>query len=113
MGSVPANRRGIASAFRITLSNIGDTLSFGFAILLMTFTIPFKTLSLLVLGNTTQVQTFAAKQEFIIGFQIVAVVLAIINGLHYLPRFICQKKSNIRNSDVRRNVSKMSHEKVC
>ncbi len=93
MGSVPANRRGIASAFRITLSNIGDTLSFGFAILLMTLAIPFKTLSLLVLGNTTQVQTFAAKQEFIIGFQIVAVVLAIINGLAIFPASFAKRKA--------------------
>ena len=42
MGSVPANRRGIASAFRFTLSNIGDTAGFGIAVLIMTIAYPVQ-----------------------------------------------------------------------
>ena len=80
MGSVPANRRGIASAFRFTLSNIGDTAGFGIAVLIMTIVIPYSTLNLLVQGYSVS-GLILGKQEFILGFQLVAIVLASINGL--------------------------------
>ncbi len=84
MGAVPANRRGIASAFRFTLSNIGDTAGFGIAVLIMTIAIPYSTLNLLVQGYSVST-LILGKQEFILGFQLVAIVLASINGLAVIP----------------------------
>ena len=86
MGSVPPNRRGIASGFRMTLSNVGDTASFGLAILIMTLAIPYNTLNSLVQSYSTQsVVSATAKQEFILGFQLVALVLAAINTIAIFP----------------------------
>ena len=84
MGAVPANRRGIASAFRFTLSNIGDTAGFGIAVLIMTIAIPYSTLNMLVQGYSVSTLVLG-KQEFILGFQLVAIVLSSINGLALIP----------------------------
>jgi EmrB/QacA subfamily drug resistance transporter len=84
MGSVPANRRGIASALRITLSNVGDTAGFGLAILIMTLAIPYSTLNTLVQSYSVQGQ-LVGKQEFILGFELVAVIFACINLIAILP----------------------------
>ncbi len=48
MYPVPADRIGIASAFRNTLFNVGFTASYGLIILFLTFGIPYETLSLLL-----------------------------------------------------------------
>ena len=92
MGSVPANRRGIASAFRITLSNIGDTASFGLAVLIMTLVIPYGALNSLVLGYTLPGQIAIGKQEFIMGFQLAALVLAAINTVAIIPATFTRNK---------------------
>src|SRR5205807_186439 len=41
MGSVPPERRGIASSFRATFFNVGYTISLNLAILITTFTVPY------------------------------------------------------------------------
>ena len=48
MGSVPSERRGIASAFRATFFNMGFVVSLNLAILIMTFTIPYATVSQII-----------------------------------------------------------------
>ncbi len=93
MGSVPANRRGIASGFRITLSNIGDTLSFGLAILLMTLVIPYAALNNLVDSYSIPGAVIVGKGEFIHGFQLVAVVLASINAIAIFPASFAKKRA--------------------
>jgi hypothetical protein len=45
MGSVPSDRRGIASAFRAIIFNVGFTVSLNLAILLMTMVIPYDLLT--------------------------------------------------------------------
>ncbi len=92
MGSVPGNRRGIASGFRITLSNIGDTLSFGLAVLLMTLVIPYGTLNNLINSYSVPGAVLIGKTEFIHGFQLVAVVLACVNTIAILPASLAKKK---------------------
>jgi len=95
MGSVPPNRRGVASAFRITLSNVGDTASFGLAILIMTLAIPYNTLNNLVQNYSYQTTILPlAKQEFIHGFQLVAFVLAIVNTVAILPASLTKRKTS-------------------
>ncbi len=92
MGSVPANRRGIASGFRITLSNVGDTISFGLAVLLMTLVIPYNVLNNLVDSYSLPGAVLIGKGEFIHGFQLVAVVLASINTIAIFPATLAKKK---------------------
>jgi EmrB/QacA subfamily drug resistance transporter len=92
MGSVPANRRGIASGLRITLANIGDTASFGLAVLIMTLVIPYNELNNLVLSYASQGQTLVGKPEFISGFQLAALVLAIINSFAVIPASLTKRR---------------------
>jgi MFS family permease len=92
MGSVPANRRGIASGFRITLSNVGDTVSFGLAILLMTLVIPYNVLNNLVNSYSIPGAVLIGKDQFIHGFQLVAIVLASINTIAILPASFAKKR---------------------
>lgn len=91
MGSVPANRRGIASAFRMTMGNIGDTLSFGIAILLMTFAIPYNELNSLIDSYAVPGAVVIGKLQFIHGFQLVALVLACVNALAIYPASFAKK----------------------
>ncbi len=48
MGSVPPNRRGIASAFRATFFNLGFTISLNVAILIMASIIPYSVVSSII-----------------------------------------------------------------
>jgi EmrB/QacA subfamily drug resistance transporter len=84
MGSVPANRRGIASGLRTTFFNVGDSVGFGLAVLIMTLVIPYNTLNILVQNYSVAGQA-VGKQEFILGFQLVAVALATINTFAIIP----------------------------
>ena len=88
MGSVPANRRGIASAFRTTLFNVGLTASYGLAVLLITSKLPYAIFSALVEGVTPQGVTPAAIAELISGFKLAVLVLAVINTTAIVPSFL-------------------------
>jgi EmrB/QacA subfamily drug resistance transporter len=51
MGSVPAEKRGIANGIRMTLAQTGGVLSVPFSLLLMTLVMPYDKLSLIVSNN--------------------------------------------------------------
>ena len=87
MGSVPPNRRGIASGFRVTVFNVGLTASSGLAILLITTGLPYSVFSMLVEGVNQGVSQVAV-QEFVNGFKIAAFVLAVINTSAIVPSFL-------------------------
>lgn len=78
MESVPANRRGIGSAFMATSFNIGYMLSYGLAILFVTFGIPYATFSRLLSSSSEQTINLTAKLEFLNGFHIASILLATI-----------------------------------
>lgn len=101
MGSVPPNRRGIASGLRITLSNIGDTASFGLAVLIMTLVIPYSQLNNLVQSYASSGQALVGKGEFIAGFQLAALVLAIINSFAVIPASLSKRRPTVSKVDVR------------
>lgn len=84
MGSVPPNRRGIASGFRTTTFNIGITASYGIAVLLLSLVVPYATLTGLVAGTTTTLASIAQAQ-FLSGFKIAVFVLAILNTIGIIP----------------------------
>jgi EmrB/QacA subfamily drug resistance transporter len=84
MGSVPANRRGIASAFRTTTFNIGLTASSGIAVLLLSLVVPYSILTGLITGATTSLSANAGAQ-FLSGFKTAVLVLAILNTIGIIP----------------------------
>jgi len=86
MGSVPANRVGIASAFRNTMYNVGSTISYGLVVLLITIGTPYATFTQLLQG--TAQHSLLMLSQFLGGFRIAALVLGIINGIAILPSAI-------------------------
>ncbi len=88
MGSVPQDRRGIASSFRVTVFNIGLTASSGIAILLITLGLPYSIFSSFLEGIAPSNVTATAMQGFVSGFRIAAFVFAVINTLAIIPSFL-------------------------
>ncbi|MHB2037664.1 MAG: MFS transporter [Nitrososphaerales archaeon] len=82
MSSVPANRRGIANGFRSTMYNIGFASSYGLVILFITFGMPYNSFSLLLQGNGA---LSFVRVEFLNGFRIAALMLAILDGIAIIP----------------------------
>jgi EmrB/QacA subfamily drug resistance transporter len=84
MGSVPANRRGIASGFRTTTFNIGLTASAGIAVLLVSIVVPYDTLTGLITGTSTSLLG-VGRAEFLSGFKTAVFILALINSIGIIP----------------------------
>jgi EmrB/QacA subfamily drug resistance transporter len=84
MGSVPPNRRGIASGFRTTVFNIGVTASYGIAVLLLSLVVPYGILTGMVTGSITTLSA-ADQSLFLSGFKIAVLVLAILNTIGIIP----------------------------
>jgi EmrB/QacA subfamily drug resistance transporter len=82
MGTVPQNRRSIASSFRQTMFNTGSTVSYGLVILFLTLGIPYGTLSTL-LQNPGVIGS--AQLLFFNGFRVATILLAVIDGLAIIP----------------------------
>ena len=85
MGSVPANRRGIASGFRMTMMNVGLTASAGLAVLLITLGIPYNSFSTLLESVNPLSSPALVRSEFLAGFRMAVLVLAILNSIAVLP----------------------------
>jgi len=85
MASVPPIRRGVASAFMNTIFNIGFTASYGLIILLITLGIPYSALSTLLQNAQSLPTGSLVRSEFLAGFQITAIVLAVIVAATILP----------------------------
>lgn len=92
MGSVPANRRGIASGFRTTVLNVGLTASSGIVVLLITTGIPYSLFTSLLQG---QIGTLSAQAEFVNGFRIAGLVLASMNSIAIIPSILRGKKTQV------------------
>lgn len=88
MGSVPSTRRGVASAFRTTVFNVGGASSAGLAILLITTGIPYSVFSNLLRSMDPASLGQIPEQEFINGFKVASFVFAIINTCAIIPSFL-------------------------
>jgi len=88
MGSVPPNRRGVASGFRVTVFNVGLTASSGIAILLITLGLPYSLFSTFIEGLLPSTISTATIQGFVNGFRIAALVLAIVNTVAIIPSIL-------------------------
>lgn len=83
MGSVPAERRGVASAFRATSFNVGMTVSLNLAILFMTLTVPYAVLTQII-SNSALVLA-SDKFLFIEGLNKTYLLLSVLNTIAIIP----------------------------
>jgi len=84
MGAVPANRRGIASAFRTTAWNVGYTISLNLAIVLMSFTLPYQTVSALISSNISTISA-SSRELFVESLKSTYFWLGVINTTAIIP----------------------------
>lgn len=85
MASVPTTRRGVASAFTSTIFNMGFTASYGIVILFITIGIPYGALSTLLQNAQAFPLNSVLRGEFLVGFQITSLILAIVVAATILP----------------------------
>ncbi len=84
MGAVPSNKRGIASALRALLLNVGLAVSLSLAVVLMTLVIPYDKVSALISENVGALSQ-ADRILFIDSLKQTYLWLAVINGLAVVP----------------------------
>ncbi|HUK74264.1 MAG TPA: MFS transporter, partial [Nitrososphaerales archaeon] len=88
MGSVPVQRRSVASALRATFFNVGYTLSLNLAILVMTFTVPFSVLTQVIASlNPASIAT-VDRAAFAVAINHVYLVMAVINTIGIVPSLL-------------------------
>jgi hypothetical protein len=87
MGSVPPDRRGIASSFRATFFNVGYTISLNLAILIMTFTVPYAIVTRILSSSTVGISP-TDRFLFEQGIKTTYLWLAAINTVAILPSFL-------------------------
>jgi len=85
MGCVPLDRKGVASALRNTMFNVGYTVSFNLAVLLMTFTVPYELLTQIITSLNPVNITGPDKLLFVSGMQKTYLWLAALNTAAILP----------------------------
>ncbi len=88
MSSVPVNRRGVASGFQGTMFNVGFTAGYGLSILFITFGISYDKFSSLLQGTISGSALSLAKVEFLNGFHIANLLLAIIAFVAIAPSVV-------------------------
>jgi len=94
MGSVPPERRGIASGFRATFFNVGYTISLNLAILITTFTVPYALVTQIIISGNTAGISDAERMLFAQGIKSTYLWLAGINTLAILPSLLRGRRSN-------------------
>jgi MFS family permease len=94
MGAAPANRRGIASAIRTTAWNVGYTISLNLAIVLMSLTLPYQTVSSLIASNVTTISS-SNRELFVESLKSTYVWLALINTTAIVPTLFGDRKLRI------------------
>jgi EmrB/QacA subfamily drug resistance transporter len=93
MGSVPPQRRGIASSFRATFFNVGYTISLNLAILIMTFTVPYAIVTRIISSSTVGISD-ADRLLFEQAIKTTYLWLAAINTGAILPSLLRGRGAN-------------------
>ena len=94
MGSVPPDRRGIASGFRATFFNVGYTISLNLAILITTFTVPYALVTQIIASGNTAAISDSDRMLFAEGIKTTYLWLAGINTLAILPSLLRGRRAN-------------------
>jgi EmrB/QacA subfamily drug resistance transporter len=92
MGSVPANRRGIASAFRATFFNLGFTISLNVAILIMASIIPYSVVSSIISSISPTGISALDRNLFSAALDRTYLWMAAVNTMAILPSFMRGKR---------------------
>ncbi len=90
MGAVPPNRRGIASALRTTAWNVGYTISLNLAIVLMSFTLPYQTVSTLIASSIPTISA-SNRELFVNSLRSTYFWLGVINTTAIVPTLFGSK----------------------
>ncbi len=90
MGSVPAEKRGVANGMRTTLNHTGNALSIPFSLMLMTLVMPYDRLSQIVSGS--QLVSSNELLTFLKAINHACLVLGIITALAIIPSFLRGKR---------------------
>lgn len=93
MGSVPARSRGVASGFNATFINIGFTLSFNIAVLLLSFYMPYGLISNVISSSNSSALSQVDKALFSSGLDKVYLWLAAINTAAVFPSMLRGKRA--------------------
>jgi EmrB/QacA subfamily drug resistance transporter len=106
MGSVPNDRRGIASAVRAVFFQAGTTISINLAILIMTLTVPYGIVSVVI--GSHQVISAADTALFASGINNAYLWMAFINAIAIVPSLLrgkrVQETSPLRDVDIQDDV---------
>jgi MFS family permease len=86
MGSVPAEKRGVANGIRMTLNMTGGVLSVPFSLLLMTLVMPYARLSQIV--GSTQLNDSVERQLFLKSINHACLILGIIILFAIIPSLL-------------------------
>jgi len=100
MGAVPAERRGIASAFRATFFNVGFVISLNLAILIMTFTIPYGLVSQIISTGSASGLTSAEKVLFTESLKSAYFWLAVLNTLAIVPSMLRGRRVRVNGGEA-------------
>jgi MFS family permease len=93
MGSVPPQRRGVASAIRATVFNTGNVVSIDLVAYIITTAIPYQVVSGIITGGYTTL-TAGESAGFVIGMGRAFIVAAIIT-------FAGMFASSLRGSEIK------------
>lgn len=88
MGSVPPQRRGIASGFRATFFFVGFTLSFNLAILIMTLTVPYAVITAVITSFNSPAITEGDKVLFTVALSKAYQWFAVLNTTAIFPSLL-------------------------
>lgn len=94
MGSVPAERRGVASAFRNTMFNIGFTISLNLAVIFLTLIVPYPLLSQIITSLTPVNVTATDKLMFVEALQKTYLYLAVLNTIAIIPSVLRGRRTS-------------------
>ena len=104
MSSVPENRRGIASAFRATFFQVGYVISLNAAVLIMTFVVPYQTITQVISAINPITITPADKLLFMKGLSTTYFWLATVNVAAILPSVL---RGNSKRKPKAKSVSEI------
>jgi len=96
MGSVPEDRRGIASAVRATFFQTGNVISVSLAVLVMTFAVPYQVITS-VIASADIVIPESQRILFSAGISTAYVWMAVLNAVAIIPSMLRGKKAVPKN----------------
>jgi EmrB/QacA subfamily drug resistance transporter len=94
MGSVPAEKRGVANGFRMTITMTGGVLSVPFSLLLMSLIMPYAKLSQIV--SSTQLNNLNELPQFLRAINHACFILGIIVLFAIIPSLLRGPRENTK-----------------